>query len=123
MDPLPPPPARRAAGVGLVGGFAGGLLGIGGGLLFVPGLVIGLGLQQHRAHAASTTAIVASSLAALASLGPAGKVSWDAAAYLMLGAGIGSLAGTRLLERVSAVWLRRLFAALALVAAARLALG
>lgn len=101
----------------------GGLLGIGGGLLFVPGLVLGLGLPQTRAHAASTSVIVASSLAALTVLAPAGEVAWDAAGYLALGAGAGAVAGSRLVSRIPALWLRRLFAALALVMAARLAFG
>ena len=35
-----------------------GLLGVGGGVLFVPGLVLFLGLDQHQAEATSLLAIV-----------------------------------------------------------------
>ncbi len=44
--------------IGLCAGIVGGLLGVGGGVLFVPGLVIVLGLGQHQAEATSLLAIV-----------------------------------------------------------------
>jgi uncharacterized membrane protein YfcA len=44
--------------IGLCGGVVAGLLGVGGGVLFVPGLVIFLGLGQHQAEATSLLAIV-----------------------------------------------------------------
>ena len=49
-----------AAGVvvGLAAGFAGGLIGVGGGVLFVPGLVLFLGLGQLDAQATSLLAVV-----------------------------------------------------------------
>jgi uncharacterized membrane protein YfcA len=59
--------ARRTEGIGamiaaitigLCAGIVGGLLGVGGGVLFVPGLVLALGLGQHQAEATSLLAIV-----------------------------------------------------------------
>jgi len=47
-----------AVAVGLIGGAIAGLLGVGGGVVFVPGLVIVLGLDQHHAEATSLLAIV-----------------------------------------------------------------
>jgi len=47
-----------AALVGVVAGVASGLLGIGGGILFVPALTILLGLDQVEAEATSLLAIV-----------------------------------------------------------------
>jgi uncharacterized protein len=47
-----------AALVGVLAGFASGLLGIGGGILFVPALTILLGLRQVPAEATSLLAIV-----------------------------------------------------------------
>ena len=44
--------------IGFVAGVAAGLLGIGGGALFVPGLVLLLGLSQLEAEATSLLAIV-----------------------------------------------------------------
>lgn len=44
--------------IGLAGGLLGGLVGVGGGVLFVPGLVIFLGLSQLDAVATSLVAVV-----------------------------------------------------------------
>ena len=44
--------------IGLAAGVVAGLLGVGGGVLFVPGLVLFLGLNQHQAEATSLLAIV-----------------------------------------------------------------
>jgi uncharacterized protein len=47
-----------AIAIGLAAGVVAGLLGVGGGVLFVPGLVIFLSLTQHQADATSLLAIV-----------------------------------------------------------------
>jgi uncharacterized membrane protein YfcA len=47
-----------ALALGFTGGVASGMLGIGGGALFVPGLVIFLDVAQVRAEATSLLAIV-----------------------------------------------------------------
>ena len=44
--------------IGLLGGIVAGLLGVGGGALFVPALTIGLGLSQLDAEATSLLAII-----------------------------------------------------------------
>jgi uncharacterized membrane protein YfcA len=48
----------EAALIGLAAGVVAGMLGVGGGILFVPGLVIGVGLSQVDAEATSLLAIV-----------------------------------------------------------------
>jgi uncharacterized protein len=47
-----------AVGIGLAAGLIAGLVGVGGGVLFVPALVFLLGLSQHHAEATSLLAIV-----------------------------------------------------------------
>jgi len=47
-----------AAVIGVLAGVVAGMLGVGGGILFVPGLVIGVGLSQVDAEATSLLAIV-----------------------------------------------------------------
>lgn len=44
--------------IGLLAGVLAGMLGVGGGVLFVPGLVLLLGLSQHEAEATSLLAII-----------------------------------------------------------------
>ena len=52
------PSIAAAAAVGFAGGMTGGLLGVGGGVLFVPALVFFLGLSQLEGEATSLLAIV-----------------------------------------------------------------
>ena len=47
-----------AAALGFAGGVTGGLLGVGGGVLFVPALVFFLGLSQVHGEATSLLAII-----------------------------------------------------------------
>jgi uncharacterized membrane protein YfcA len=44
--------------IGVAAGVVAGLLGVGGGVLFVPGLVIFMDLTQHQAEATSLLAII-----------------------------------------------------------------
>ena len=55
-----------ALGIGLVGGLAAGLLGIGGGAVFVPGLVILVGTEQIVAQGISLTVIIVTAAVAAA---------------------------------------------------------
>jgi uncharacterized membrane protein YfcA len=48
-----------AAALGFAGGITAGLLGVGGGILFVPALALVLGLDQVDAEATSLLAVVA----------------------------------------------------------------
>jgi uncharacterized membrane protein YfcA len=48
-----------AALLGLAGGVVGGMLGVGGGILFVPALALVLGLSQVEAEATSLLAVIA----------------------------------------------------------------
>lgn len=50
--------AAEAVAIGVAAGVVAGLLGVGGGVLFVPGLVIFLSLTQHQAEGTSLLAIV-----------------------------------------------------------------
>jgi uncharacterized membrane protein YfcA len=47
-----------AAGIGLLAGVIAGLLGVGGGILFVPALVILLGMDQLEAESTSLLAMI-----------------------------------------------------------------
>jgi uncharacterized membrane protein YfcA len=48
----------EAAVIGFFAGAVAGMLGVGGGILFVPALVLGLGLSQVEAESTSLLAIV-----------------------------------------------------------------
>lgn len=48
--------------VGIAGGFLGGLLGVGGGVIFVPAMVLLLGKDQQVAQGVSLVAIISTGL-------------------------------------------------------------
>lgn len=50
--------------IGLVGGAASGLLGVGGGTLFVPAMVLILGKEQHLAQGVSLVVIIPTAISA-----------------------------------------------------------
>jgi len=111
------PRVAAAAGLGLGAGFVGGLFGVGGGVVLVPGLVLLLGFAQHRAHATSLAAIVVSASSAGIPFILEGSVHWGYAGLLLVGSSVGAVLGARHVVRISAVWLARGFVAIALVAA------
>jgi len=110
----------RAALIGIAAGVVSGLFGVGGGVVVVPGLVLWMGLDQRRAAATSLATIAASAGAALIVFGRSSAVDWPAAGWLLVGATAGAWLAARSLHKVSTGTLTWAFAALMLIAAARL---
>jgi uncharacterized membrane protein YfcA len=106
--------------IGLAAGTLGGTFGVGGGVIIVPGLVLWIGLDQHRASATSVTAIVAVALSAVIQFAVDGEVVWSAVGWILVGALSGAFVAARFIERIPAVWLARAFFALVVIAAARM---
>jgi uncharacterized membrane protein YfcA len=80
--------------VGLGGGFAAPILGVGGGLVMVPGLYLGLeGLGFDAARAASLAAGCVGALRSLVLKARAGRVGWSHGLALGAGALLGAAAG------------------------------
>jgi uncharacterized protein len=100
-------------GLGTGVGVMAGLLGVGGGALLVPLLVLLFGFEQHRAQGTSLVALVPPT-GALAFLVyyKAGHVNVPYGMLLMPGMFLGGLAGSFLAQKLSAGWMRRVFAAL-----------
>jgi uncharacterized protein len=109
-----------AALMGFAGGMVGGLLGVGGGILFVPALAIFLDETQVRAEATSLLAIVPVAIVAV----------WRQLGYgnvrvrdgLVIGAlsPLGVVIGVVVANEISQRALELIFAGLALVIAAQL---
>lgn len=109
-----------AIAIGLAGGVVAGLLGVGGGVLFVPGLVIFLGLDQHHAEATSLLAIVPVAIVGTYRQDRYGNVRRDDALLLGVLSVAGAGAGVVLANALSGQVLRDAFAALLVVVAAQL---
>ena len=107
--------------IGLVAGLASGLLGIGGGALFVPALTLGLGLGQLEAEATSLLAIVPVALVGTLRQRAHDNVDLRAGALLGLLAVAGAVAGVAIANAVSQRLLEVSFGLLILVVAGQLA--
>jgi uncharacterized protein len=112
--------ALGAIGVGA--GFLAGLLGIGGGLLMVPAMVLALGFDQHVAQGTSLVVIIPAALAGTATHYRSGRVSVRDAALLALGGIAGAAIGSTSALSVDDALLRRFFGVFLLVVAAQMVL-
>jgi uncharacterized membrane protein YfcA len=96
-------------GIGLVGGFASGLLGIGGGTVMVPLLVLAAGVGQRFAHALSLAAIIPISIVGVTVFAVSGEVRLPEAAALAVGAIVGARIGAGMLADIDERLLKRVF--------------
>ncbi len=106
--------------IGLAGGIVAGLLGVGGGVLFVPGLVIFLGLGQHQAEATSLLAIIPVAMVGTIRQDAYGNVCRRDALLLGMLSVAGAAAGVALANALSGTVLRDAFAALMVLIAIQL---
>jgi uncharacterized membrane protein YfcA len=106
--------------IGLAAGVVAGLLGVGGGVLFVPGLVIFIGLTQHEAEATSLLAIVPVALVGAVAQDRYGNVRRNDALMLGLLSVAGAAGGVAVANALSGEALRVGFALLILFVAAQL---
>lgn len=106
--------------IGAVAGLLAGMLGVGGGVLFVPGLVLLVGLTQHEAEATSLLAIIPVALVGTYRQDRYGNVR-HADALVLGGLSVaGAAGGVVLANALSGTVLRDLFAAFMVIVAARL---
>ena len=93
----------RLALVGAAAGLLSGLLGIGGGIIIVPGLIWAAGLDRHTASGTSLVAIlpIAAVAAVTYAVAPGGAFDAEASAIFLLGSVTGAVLGARLNARVS----------------------
>jgi uncharacterized membrane protein YfcA len=110
-----------ALAIGLAAGMAGGLVGVGGGVLMVPGLVIFLGESQLGAEATSLLAIVGVAAVGAWRQNGYGNLRLRDAVVIGLLSPLGVLAGTVLANAVSERALELSFAAVQVYFAYRLA--
>lgn len=104
----------------LFGGLTGGLVGVGGGILFVPALTIFIGLTQVEAEATSLLMIVLVALVGTYRQHGYGNVRLREALIIGALSPLGVLLGVVISNNVSERALQLSFAALALFMAAQL---
>jgi len=109
--------------VGLAAGLLGGLFGVGGGLIIVPGLVSLAGMDRRLAHGTSLAATLPIAAASLITYVTHGNVDWAIALFLAIGAIVGAIVGTTLLHIIPKNVLIVIFVITVLATATRLAVS
>jgi len=97
-----------------------GLMGVGGGVLFMPLLVMVVGMSAHQAVGTSLGVVLCSTTVAVLRYGAEGRVSLWIALSILTGSAVGVQFGSWLCDRMHARRLRRYFALLVIGAAALL---
>jgi uncharacterized membrane protein YfcA len=105
--------------IAIAGGLAGGLVGVGGGVLFVPALTIFLGLTQVEGESTSLLMIVIVALVGAIRQNGYGNVRVREALVIGALSPLGVFAGVAIANHVSERGLQLSFAALALFMAAQ----
>jgi len=113
--------ALRLGGAGALIGFLTGFLGVGGGFVIVPVLVLALHFPMSTAVGTSLLVIALNSAVALAARTAHGTYDWDVIIPFTAAAVVGSLLGKRVSDRLPAATLTRAFAVLLLLVAAYVA--
>jgi uncharacterized membrane protein YfcA len=107
-------------GLGFAAGALAGIFGVGGGLLFVPTLVLLSGLTQLEAHATSLAAMVPVVIVGAWRQRRHGNVDLRIAGIVGLASAGGVAGGTAIAKTLPEDLLRKLFAVLLLAVAAQL---
>jgi uncharacterized membrane protein YfcA len=106
---------------GLVAGLLSGLIGIGGGLLFVPIMTIGFRIAQPVAQGTSLAAVIPTAIVGGITHIRQGNVLLNAALWMGGGGVVGAVIGALVAVEVPEKILARAFGAFLLVSAYRLA--
>tara|TARA_Y100000815_G_scaffold218269_1_gene203735 strand:- start:158 stop:589 length:432 start_codon:yes stop_codon:yes gene_type:complete len=110
--------------IGLLAGILSGIVGIGGGLIMIPMMILFLGLSQHQAQGTSL-AVMLPPIGILAAMNyyKAGFIEWKFALIIATTFIIGGYFGSKFAVSVSAAVLQKIFGVVLLVAAIKMIFG
>ena len=107
--------------IGLLAGLLSGLVGVGGGILMIPLLIIFLGFTQHQAQGTALFAMLPP-IGILAAMNyyKEGFVKWEYAAVIALTFVVGGYFGSKLSSSLPDQTIRRVFGFVMLIGAVKL---
>jgi uncharacterized membrane protein YfcA len=111
-----------AVAVGLVAGVISGMLGVGGGTISIPAMVLLLGVEQHTAQGVSLAAMMFTALVGAFIHYRQGNVKLNAVFLIIPSAVAFSFLGAWAAGHVTAEWLSRAFAIFLLLIGCRMLL-
>jgi uncharacterized protein len=109
--------------IGLLAGVLSGLVGVGGGIIMVPLLVLLLGFSQHQAQGTSLTVLVVPVTAlAVFNYYKEGYINWKYALVIAIFFVVGSFFGSKLAVDLDQKMLKRIFGVVLLFIAGKMLL-
>lgn len=99
----------KLLGTGFFIGIMSGLLGVGGGVFMVPIMVTYFGITQHIAHATSLAVVIPTAIVSAIIYGFHGQTDILLSVQIIIGSIIGASIGARLMKKIPAAQLKRLF--------------
>lgn len=115
--------AIAAVVTGLAAGVLGGLLGLGGGAILVPMMVLGMGIAQHTAQGISMMAIVPTTIVSAWYFHKDKLIDYRAAAFLAVGSVAGVTISASFVQYIPSEILARIFGVFAIILGIRNYLG
>ncbi|SHI70618.1 hypothetical protein SAMN05444363_1352 [Flavobacterium terrae] len=109
--------------IGLLAGMLSGLVGVGGGIIMVPLLVLLLGFNQHQAQGTSLTVLVVPVTAlAVYNYYKEGYINWKYAAIIAVFFVVGSYFGSKLAVGIDQKMLKKVFGVVLIIVAGKMLL-
>lgn len=109
--------------IGLAAGFMGGMVGVGGGIIIVPALVLLMGMTQHMAQGISLTMMLFPvGILGVLNYYKKGYVDFRYAGLIAIGFLLGSFLGSKLSLGLSQEAVKKIFAVVMILVALRMLL-
>ena len=109
-------------GLGFCAGILTGIMGVGGGVVLVPMMVLLLAVPQHLAQGISMLVIIPTVIVAIIKLRQANLFQYRMALLLAAGSIIGSLLSSNLVQLIDGVVLKKIFGVLVIYYSIRMIL-
>lgn len=106
--------------LGLVTGLVNGVFGSGGGMIIVPALVLFLGLKDYKAHATAISIIFPLTIVSTIIYLFSNTIPLKVSLFVMMGGLVGSYIGAKLLNKIPANILRKVFGCVIIYTAIRM---
>ncbi|MCR4442703.1 MAG: sulfite exporter TauE/SafE family protein [Peptococcaceae bacterium] len=95
--------------IGFIAGFVNGFIGIGGGTILIPSMILLLGEKQHIAHGTSLAIILPTAAVSAFIYQTSQHLDWGLALKIALSGMAGGYLGARLMETIPAPRLKQIF--------------
>lgn len=95
--------------IGLIAGLINGLLGVGGGTILIPAMVVFFGIEQHIAHGTSLAVILPTAFISTLIYQSNQNLDLQLALQVAASGMIGGFIGAKLMEHIPSQLLRKIF--------------